>query len=185
MCQINNNRLLCYLTGLLASVFVVYFNSYNANFLGDDYAFIVDNSENFDSPLKIFSYFTSSVWDHANIATTYHNLYRPVWLLWEYSVYQIAGEQPFYWHLSNLLLHAFNGILLFYLVGMLFPASAQIARFIAALFFLVYPAASNNVVWISGSTELLLAFFFFISMIAYIKFKRGDGTHWYIFSMFL
>ena len=104
----NNHRLPWYLTGLLISVLVVYFNSYNAGFLGDDYAFIVDNSENFDSPLKIFSYFTSGVWDHSNVEMQDHNLYRPVWLLWEFSVYQLAGEQSFPWHLSSLLLHAFN-----------------------------------------------------------------------------
>ena len=183
MCQINNNRLPWYLTGLLISVLLVYFNSYNADFIGDDYAVILDNSENFDNPSIIFSYFTNGVWNHTNVGIQDHNLYRPVWLLWEYSVYQIAGEQPFIWHLSNLLLHALNGMLLFYLAGMLFPASSHIARFITALFFVVYTAASHSVMWISGSADLFLALFFFISMIAYIKFKRGDGTHWYFFSM--
>ena len=95
----------------------------------------------------IFSYFTNGVWDHTNVGIQDHNLYRPVWLLWEYSVYQIAGEQPFIWHLSSLLLHAFNGMLLFYLAGLLFPASTRIARIITALLFLLLLRGGSAQEW--------------------------------------
>lgn len=183
MHSLSHNRLAWCYALLLASVLVVYFNSYDAGFVGDDYAVIVNNAKNLDDPSKITTYFTKGVWDHTNVGAQDHNLYRPTWLVWNFIVYQLAGEQPLLWHLSSLLLHVINGILLFHLAGLLLPASSPSSRFLTALIFLVYPAASHDVINITFSTDLLLAPFFLISLIAYLNFRKGRGGLWYVVSM--
>lgn len=102
--------------------------------------------------------------------------YRPVFGLFLMAGYQVAGRSPLGWHLILLLLHAAAGVLVFVVMDKSLAAATMLGdknrRFLAALaagIYVVHPAQSESVAWISGvvnplSTVFLLgAFYFYLS----------------------
>lgn len=81
--------------------------------------------------------------------------YRPVFALWLWGNFQLFGESPRGWHGANLLLHLAVTALVFAFARRLrASASASLA---AALLFGLHPIHAENVAWVAGSTDLLLA----------------------------
>lgn len=81
--------------------------------------------------------------------------YRPVFALWLWGNFQLFGESPRGWHGANLLLHLAVTALVFAFARRLrAPDGAALA---AALLFGLHPIHAENVAWIAGSTDLLLA----------------------------
>ncbi len=83
--------------------------------------------------------------------------YRPVFALYLWANWQQFGDAPRGWHLTSLLLHLANTIL----VGILalrLRASPNLAV-AAALLFGLHPIHAESVAWVAGSTDLLLALF--------------------------
>jgi len=172
-------------SGLMLLTFIVYAGVLQGKFISDDLAMFVNNAANLGDATKIASYFSAGVWNHVNEPHADASLYRPMWLLWNYLVYQFAGEQPLYWHISSLLLHAMNGFLVYLLVAQMFPAGGQLARILSAVLFLVHPVASQAVSWISGSPDLLLCLFFLGSLLSYITYHNTKSIVWYVISLLL
>ncbi|MBD3867685.1 MAG: tetratricopeptide repeat protein [Acidobacteria bacterium] len=81
-----------------------------------------------------------------------YGYYRPLVTLSLALDHSLSGGSPWLFHLTNLLLHALNGFLLFRLLRR-FAAAAPAAM--AAALFLVHPVQSEAVLWISGRTDLL------------------------------
>jgi hypothetical protein len=173
------------LLGLMLLTIAVYAGALQGSFVSDDLAFIVNNAGNFGDAAKITSYFSAGVWNHANEPHADASLYRPIWLVWNNLIYHIAGEQPLYWHISSLILHALNGFLVYLLVGQLFLAGGQLARVLSAVLFLVHPVATQTVAWISASTDLLLCMFLLSSLLAYISYQKTKSITWYVGSLLL
>ena len=162
---------------------LIYFNSFTSGFVGDDLAVIPDNFANLGDPSKIISYFKHGVWFHTNTGFDDYSIYRPLWLVWEFLVYQLSGENPLIWHISNLVLHALNALLLFFLARLLYPASSSLIRVCLAIIFLIYPIVSHNVIWVSGSTDLLLTVWYLSTLISYIKYRESGKEIWFYLSV--
>lgn len=97
--------------------------------------------------------------------------------------YQIAGFEPWIYHLTNLLLHVINTILVFWLVFLLFD-NVKIALVAAALFG-VHTLHAESVVWVSERKDVLHTLFFLSSIIAYLKYlQKNNGQH-YLVSLML
>lgn len=89
------------------------------------------------------------------------NLYRPIVAL-SYSVtYALIGFEPWGYHLTNILLNAGVVVLLFLLLAHIFEL--QTAGWVAILF-AVHPLHVEAVSNVHGRTELLSAFFMFLSL---------------------
>ncbi|MEZ5323963.1 MAG: phospholipid carrier-dependent glycosyltransferase [Verrucomicrobiales bacterium] len=90
---------------------------------------------------------------------------------------------PSGFHLTNLGLHLMSTVLC-YLVAMRLTRSKFVAFCTAALF-CVHPLQSNVVGWVSARPALLGGFFFFLSMLMYLRFgdiQRGQpGRKLYFF----
>ncbi|QSX31184.1 hypothetical protein JYB88_05970 [Shewanella cyperi] len=153
------------------SVFAVYFPALDAGLVFDDLAMIPGNGDHLGHWSKLPDFFVTGVWNHSNIAYADGSLYRPLWLVWELLMYQVAGEAPFGWHLSNLLLHGLNGCLLYLLLGRV-GNHHDLWRLGLVLLFLLHPVASQNVAWISASTDLLLVLWLALAMLSYHDFYR-------------
>jgi len=84
---------------------------------------------------------------------------------------QLYGLQAGGYHLTNVLFHAVNSLLLFFLLRRLTGAHWRSA-FTAALF-AVHPLHVESVAWISQRKDVLSAFFFLLSLWAYVCYAQG------------
>jgi len=113
----------------------------------------------------------------------YNGNYHPLTML-SYSVnFQQTGIKPFSYHLTNLLLHVFTTLLVFWFVYLLIK-STEIS-FIASLFFGINTLHVESVVWLSERKDVLYSFFFVLSLIFYLKYIDTKKFTLYIIAFFL
>jgi protein O-mannosyl-transferase len=117
-------------------------------------------------------YFTSHVWA-AIYPNTSGNYYRPLFLLWLRVNYALFGPSAAGWHLTSLACHVLATWLVFRIVRQV--AGDRAVAFVAALIFGLHPAHIENVAWISGVTDPLMACFVLGSFSAFLGFRRSGG----------
>lgn len=96
-------------------------------------------------------------------------LYIPFTLLSYIVEYALFGDNPAVYHLTNVLLHLLNSILVLLLVRLWTPRW-QVPLFTAVLF-AVHPINTEAVLWVSGRKDVLSAFFFLGSTLLYCKHR--------------
>jgi tetratricopeptide (TPR) repeat protein len=99
--------------------------------------------------------------------------YRPLIGLTYLFNYSIWFDNPFGYHLTNILFHTINTVFL-YLISNKILKSATVA-FWASMVFAVHPIHTESVSWISGRTDVVATTFVFLSMLAHIEFKERDN----------
>lgn len=99
--------------------------------------------------------------------------YAPLQILSYMLDHAIWGMDPGGFHLTNLLLHVFNGMLLYLLAIQI--SGSRTAGFIAALLFVVHPAQVESVAWLSQRKTLLAGFFFLSSFLLYLRSIRQSS----------
>ena len=160
--------------GIFLLAFAVYVPTVRHSFvLWDDDNLVVENPIVRDVSMR-------SVW---RAFTTYDpELYIPLTFL-SYQVDQtIAGGQAWPFHTTNILLHAVNALLVFFVLlrlsnGNIFVASA------AGVLFAVHPLHAEAVSWVSARKDLLSAAFFLGSLLAYMRFQKTDSVRWYALAL--
>jgi protein O-mannosyl-transferase len=100
---------------------------------------------------------------------------------------QLYGLEPAGHHLTNVLLHAANAVLLFlllrHLTGALWPSA-----FVAAIFAL-HPLRVESVVWISERKDVLSTFFWMLAVGAYVRYaehlkaQKSDFKFYYLLAL--
>ena len=83
---------------------------------------------------------------------------------------EIYGLKPMGHHWTNLQIHIVNSILLFLVLKMMTGALWR-SSFVAALFAL-HPLHVESVAWVSERKDVLSAFFWILSMWAYVRYVR-------------
>lgn len=91
---------------------------------------------------------------------------------------QLFGLNPGRHHLTNLLFHAANVLLLYFLL-LRMTASLWRSAFVAALFAL-HPLHVESVVWISERKDLLSTFFWTLSVWSYVRWVERPGAARYL-----
>lgn len=92
--------------------------------------------------------------------------YRPLLLLSLYADKFFWGFSPSFMHLENILLHAANAVLTYFIARKVFVrvfGPVQLLPLVCALLFALHPINTESVNWISGRTDLLATFFVLIS----------------------
>jgi hypothetical protein len=85
-------------------------------------------------------------------------------------IYGFSGLNPFGWHLANLVFHLLNSLLLGLLVRRVIRSDwAAVA---AGALFAVHYVHAEPVVWISGRSVLLVAFFVLAAIVAETRSRR-------------
>jgi tetratricopeptide (TPR) repeat protein len=116
-------------------------------------------------------------------SSTYVNHYLPVTMLSYMVDYSIGGLNPFVFHLTSLLLHCANCLLVFLLISRL--SRSRLRGCIGALLFAVSPLRVESVAWIAERKDVLSALFFFASLLCYVSY-RDKGRRWpYVASLLL
>lgn len=107
------------------------------------------------------------------VGGTAHLYYRPTQGLSLLLDSLMWGTQAAGFHLTNILLHVVNVLLVYVLASKVTTGPRrEIVAFWAALLFAVHPIHAEAVDWIAGRTDLLATFFSLISFIAYLRFRE-------------
>ena len=85
----------------------------------------------------------------------------------------IGGLNPFIFHLDNLLEHIINGLLVVWILQLLFKRLD--VSILLGLLFLVHPLNTEAVAWASGRKDLLSTLFFLFSIAAYLQYQERGG----------
>ena len=90
--------------------------------------------------------------------------------------YALGGMEPWGYHLGNLLLHAANAALLFFVarrlltVAVISPAPAvALGAAVAALLWALHPLRVESVAWVTERRDVLCGFFYLLAVLAYLQ----------------
>lgn len=156
---------------------LLYLPSLGHDFLKDDFRLIVENPR-----IKEFKSFINSISGQffSFPDFPYLHYWRPFSLFTFFFDYKLWGLNPFGFHLSNILLNAFNAILLFLIFY--FISEKILYSFFISLLFSLHPAHVEAVSWVSGRTDLLAAFFIFSAALLFILFLKKKKVLFYLLS---
>jgi tetratricopeptide (TPR) repeat protein len=160
---------------VLAVTTAIYWSCFSAQFVCDDFPQIVNN-EGIKSLQYIPDFFVKGVWGNSEFRLKDQSLYRPLFLVFLAVNYALWGNHPFGFHLINILLHAANAVLLFFLLKQIFPRKDTRYPLLGAMLFAVHPVHVESVAFVSGSTDLLLTFFFLSAFLCYLRYRENSSS---------
>ncbi|MCK9432043.1 MAG: tetratricopeptide repeat protein [Candidatus Omnitrophica bacterium] len=118
-----------------------------------------------------------------NISTSFFiTHYQPVTIFSYLLEYHFFRLNPFNYHLTNLILHLLNCLLVFWMVYLF--SGRILVSFITAVFFGIHPMQVESVAWISERKNLLYAFFFLGALVSYLYYQRGEKIRYYFLCLF-
>ncbi|MBF0520627.1 MAG: tetratricopeptide repeat protein [Nitrospirae bacterium] len=94
----------------------------------------------------------------------------------------IYGMNPGGHHITSLILHVLNTVLVFFVFEKIIGLRNK-AAIIAALF-AVHPAHVESVAWVSERKDVLYAFFWFLSLLAYNHYVTAPSVKRYLIVLF-
>jgi tetratricopeptide (TPR) repeat protein len=176
-----DTRTLVAAAGAALASALVYLNALHNPFVYDDYHLVVDNPA-----IRNISNFRAIV---------LNDMMRPV-TNFSYAIDRaVWGPAPFGFHLTSLLLHSLNVVLLFHLILRLTADAARTSGtalprgrlwtvpFGAALLFAVHPMMTESVGYVSSRSEVLYGSFFLLAMLCGRRWMLGDGIAWALWTM--
>ncbi|MBI3580890.1 MAG: hypothetical protein HY098_02230 [Nitrospinae bacterium] len=110
-----------------------------------------------------------------------------------YAMNWAASPRPFGFILVNVLLHAANALLAFFVAKKLVESlstwdekGAGTCAFVVARLFALHPVQTESVSYVAGRSESLMAFFYFASFLAYLDGAgRERAAPFSLFSLFM
>jgi len=173
-----------YLIVFIVSV-LIYSNTFNHQFAYDDFSVITGNEFTKKGFSGIVDHFTH---DSFYGFTGKENLfkggrYRPLSLATFSIEYGLFGENPQVNHIINVLLYGFTGVLVFYLLAILFFKGRKTLNLkdkifsiplVATMLFVTHPIHTEVVANIKGRDEILVFLFSILSLIWAIKYIQDN-----------
>jgi protein O-mannosyl-transferase len=152
--------------GLVAITLLVYWRVTGFEFVTYDDPDFITSNPHVQAGLTASSF--KWAW-HSNVARNWHPVTMLTHML-DCQLYQLKAGRH---HLTNLLIHVANTLLLFYVLRLMTGAMWRSA-FIAALF-AVHPLHVESVAWIAERKDVLSTFFLFLTFWAYVRYAQSDG----------
>src|SRR5437868_4493167 len=149
-------------TVLAIVVFACFANSLANDFVFDDKALILDNR---------------LLRSLANLPRMLTSSYRPLRDVSHAFDFALWGENAAGFHLTNILIHLANSLLVFTLIRRL-AGDFQVAL-IAALVFAVHPIQTDAVTYISGRRDILFSLFYLASFHCYLSYKASGSRRYF------
>ncbi len=149
-----------HLSIIFVAISVAYFKVLHAPFStwdDDDYVFQNPDIQAIDFS-HIYKWFTGY----------YVGNYSPLTMFTYALEYAAAKLDPFIYHLSNIVIHLFNTIALYFLIKRI-QTNALVALFTALLFSLA-PVQNEGVSWISERKTLLCTLFYLLALLQYTSY---------------
>ena len=167
----NKNRFLLICLTLVIATFVVFYQVRSFEFVNFDDVGYVSKNPNIQAGITLGAIkwaFTSGY------ACNWHPL---TWLSHMLD-WQLFGPNPAGHHLTNLIFHIANTLLLFVVLRQMTHALWPSA-FVAALFAL-HPLHVESVAWVAERKDVLSTFFWMLTMWAYVRFVRRPKIAGYL-----
>jgi len=130
----------------------------------------------FDDGVQIFNsaFMKGSPWYFIT-----HSLTPIPYLVWRLISFLFGTEQTYFFHLSNILIHAFNGFLVWKISKFIFSQRdhSHLLSYLVASIFILHPVQVESVIWISGLRTVLGGTFGLISLYYFLLYmNREDGV---------
>jgi tetratricopeptide (TPR) repeat protein len=116
--------------------------------------------------------------------TTFHmGHYQPLSWVTLALDYLFWGMNPFGYHLTNVLLHALNAVVFYFLCARLLSLAMKVAADnfglrasagVAALLFAVHPLRVESVAWVTERRDVLSGLFFLLTLLWYLKAATAE-----------
>ena len=153
-----------YIILVVASTIIAYGPAIRGEFVWDDALYLRDNPFiKATDGLQRF-WLTTEFTDYYALSNT------SFWLEW-----RLWGEHPTGYHITNILLHALNALLLWRLLQQLKVRGAKWA----GLAFALHPVNVMSVAWISERKNVLSVLFALLTVLAYLRWQDLNLRRWY------
>jgi hypothetical protein len=167
--SLKRNAIICGL--LMVAILVLYWRVINYEFVNyDDDLYITENL-----------YVQKGVtWEGTKWAFSFNNVvyFHPLsWLSHMLDV-QLFGMAPGLHHLTSVLFHIANTILLYLFFNRMTGAAWRSA--LVAMLFAVHPINVESVAWVAERKSVLSAFFWMLTMYSYIRYVEQPGVLRYL-----
>ena len=154
-----------------------------------------DDPENFlDNP-----HYRGLAWSQLRwMWTTFHmGLYMPLTWMTLGLDYLLWGMNPFGYHLTNLLLHATNAVVFYFvalwILTLALPSPSERGHALAgsasfaALLFALHPLRVESVAWVTERRDVLSGLLYLLTILVYLRAceREGRGRWWYWLSVVL
>ncbi len=169
-----NLRRVLFYCGIIAGItFFAFSPSLQNGFTNwDDEGYVVDNPDIKGCTLHHVAKLFSSI---------YVGNYQPLTMLSYMAEYRFFQLNPAVYHWTNVLLHIINCLLVFALIYGL--SGKQLTGLLVALLFAVHPLRVESVAWIAERKDVLSAFFYFLSLLLYLRYVKKTGWTFYCFCL--
>lgn len=164
---------------LVLIVLITYLNILPNQLFFDDEELIYKNT--YVANLSNFpKYFTSNMIEGAGKVS---NMYRPLLITSFAFDHVVWGNNPVGYHLTSILLHLSNTLLVYFLLLIL--TENKSVSFISSLLFGIHPALSEAVIYASGRTDPLYFFWGLTSIISFLLLFKPNKLNYsiYVFSL--
>lgn len=152
---------------LLLLTFLAYLPALDAGFIIDDNLYVTD-----DARMETVEGL-GRIWTEV-VGPEYRHQYYPLTSTAFWVQHRLWGDEPFGYHLVNVLLHAVNALLLWRLLLRLELPGA----WLAAMVFAVHPVHVQSVAWVAELKNMLSALFFLWSMLVLVRWFHRDVRTW-------
>ncbi|TAH18657.1 MAG: tetratricopeptide repeat protein [Cytophagales bacterium] len=152
--------------GILLLTFIVFAGSLNNGFT------------NWDDDVYIYNNFLIRAFSVENLQKIFlapmgdAQIYRPMAYLTYMIDFQLWGLEPFGYHLSSLLFHLVNIILVFQIVKLLSNNLTMSA--LVALCFAINPLKVEAVTWAAARVDVVYSFFYLGALLSYVAYTKSD-----------
>jgi tetratricopeptide (TPR) repeat protein len=170
----NKKYVLLIYAGLVLATVVAYEQLYNNDFVDyDDDMYVTEN------PHVKSGITGESIWWAFTTGHAYN--WHPLTWLSHMLDWQLFGNRPGWHHLTNLLLHIINALLLFSVLKRM-TGALWASGFVAAAFSL-HPLHVESVAWIAERKDVLSTSFWLLTMAAYVWYVRRPGLGRYLLTV--
>lgn len=163
---------------LVIAILAVYWQVKNHQFINFDDTIYVTNNSFVKSGLTQKSVAWSFGFEHRGGA-----YWQPLTWLSHMLDYQLYGLWAGGHHLTNLIFHLVNTVLLFLILNTM-TGDLLMSAFVAALFGL-HPVNVEAVAWVSSRKTVLSTLFWMLAMTAYVYYTKRPSLHRYLLTFFV
>ncbi len=112
---------------------------------------------------------------------SYVAMYQPLVTLSFAIERALFGVDPRFFHLTNLLFHLANIVLVYFVVHRLI--NHMPTALFAALIFAIHPMHVESVAWVTERKDVLYTFFYFLALLSYLRYTDSQQARSYWFSL--
>jgi hypothetical protein len=149
---------------------LAYSNNFTAEFVYDDYPFILENPavRSLSDAHRFF--FDREMFSQKG----QYIIYRPLATLSFALNHKLSGYEPAPFHAVNIMLHAGCGLVLYLLIFE--TVKNAVFAFLVSLLFLVHPVQTEAVAWVSGRGNSMFLLFLLVSVVWYRRWSSGAAA---------